>query len=404
MPMRILIACYTFPPSSGIGGRRWAKFAKYLQRAGAEVTMVAAAGTDNNSPWANDVVGINQTRFISRYPIILTGTPKSVFDRLWYRLQLLRMRWLGKGTPYDRALLDRENYKQTIRQEIARFNPEVIIATGAPFRILSFTAELRLEYPEIKFFADFRDPWTWGEAFGYNQLNPKRLRHEQKMEQNVVQVFDGIWSPWSEIITTLSEKYPSQAHKFSQLPHAFDLNDLPPSNSRAMQGQSDTVRIIYGGTIYKHSREHFEFLARFVSGSSGRVVWQIYAQPAPNWLVHFSGSEVKAPLASQVFFAEAAQSDWLVLIIPPHAVNGVPTKVLEYAALGKPIVMLGHRGDLSDFVLRNKLGLFAESEADLSKILFSNFAPAMDKAQLEAYRFDKVTARLLECIAETRSK
>ena len=54
---KILVVSYTFPPSPGIGGRRWAKFSKVLVQKGWDVDVIAAKITrDSESVWMKDVL------------------------------------------------------------------------------------------------------------------------------------------------------------------------------------------------------------------------------------------------------------------------------------------------------------------------------------------------------------
>jgi hypothetical protein len=60
----ILIIC-TFPPAPSIGGRRWAKFSKYLTRAGINVSVFAAkSNKGDKSLWTKDVEDIKSIHAI----------------------------------------------------------------------------------------------------------------------------------------------------------------------------------------------------------------------------------------------------------------------------------------------------------------------------------------------------
>ena len=70
----VLLVSYTFPPYKGIGGRRWAKFAKALARRGHPVHVIHSAGADSlkGSLWSADV----------EHPNIITHPlPQRVVDR-----------------------------------------------------------------------------------------------------------------------------------------------------------------------------------------------------------------------------------------------------------------------------------------------------------------------------------
>jgi hypothetical protein len=58
MPKKVLIVSYIFPPKSGIGGRRWAKFSKYLNRMDIDIKVLTfqKKNDSNFSNWSKDIV------------------------------------------------------------------------------------------------------------------------------------------------------------------------------------------------------------------------------------------------------------------------------------------------------------------------------------------------------------
>ena len=82
MNKKVLIVCYSFPPYPGIGGRRWAKFAKYLYRNGYNVNVISSKNkADENSQWKTDIEEYsNNIDYIeSNYPFYLGINPKSIY-------------------------------------------------------------------------------------------------------------------------------------------------------------------------------------------------------------------------------------------------------------------------------------------------------------------------------------
>ena len=78
MNKKVLIVCYSFPPYPGIGGRRWAKFSKYIKLLGTEVFVISSKNPFNEkSNWTTDIEGINVTRLPLIYPKALISFPKS---------------------------------------------------------------------------------------------------------------------------------------------------------------------------------------------------------------------------------------------------------------------------------------------------------------------------------------
>lgn len=399
---RILILSYTFPPEGGIGGRRWAKFAKYLQRAGVDVSVIAAnTGRKQDSPWTTDIEGLKVKRFRSAYPTVLGTSPGTFFDKLQYRWSLFVARQRSKGSPYDKAIGDRKHMTVLFEAEMHTFQPHVVIATGAPFLLLSFIAEMRSMYPSSLFIADFRDPWTWGETFGYRSLSSRRLAFELRMEAKVIEAFNVITSPWPSMIDHLKLAYPKSLDKFHLLSHAYDTDDLPPMTSVPQIGKRNRKRIIYGGSLYAQVESECTILAQFIAKHQGDFQWDIYSDSFPRWLESGPSIKLHPSVASRQFLHSASTADWLLLLIPDLLKDGVPTKVLEFLAIGKPVLIMGASGKLSQFVMEFGSGLLAENESDLAKILFSNFEPSINKSRLATYRYDKQTEVLLGIVKDS---
>src|SRR6185437_7132391 len=89
----VLIISYIFPPAPGIGGRRWAKFAKFFRRKNVDVYVISSKIVDDKvSTWATDVEGIEVIRLDSKYPNIISTTPNSVIDKILYRIKLIEVK------------------------------------------------------------------------------------------------------------------------------------------------------------------------------------------------------------------------------------------------------------------------------------------------------------------------
>src|SRR6185312_8702248 len=106
----VLIICTAFPPFPGIGGRRWAKFAKYFAKNGVNCHVINAVNYSKNvSLWNKDVespnIVIHPLKFRFQYWLSHTNTS------LPYRIaaKLLRMGInLTKYSPHLYSSLSRK--------------------------------------------------------------------------------------------------------------------------------------------------------------------------------------------------------------------------------------------------------------------------------------------------------
>lgn len=399
---RILIAAHTFPPYSGIGGRRWAKFAKYFEREGHDVSVISAdLGQTKNSNWTQDVRNVKHSTYPHKFPAVLSSDPSTVVKKMSYRLALKRMLRKSKGTPYDRALLDKVSFQEKLKSELSDKHPDILIVTGAPFMLLVYAADLKADFPETTFVADFRDPWTWGTSYGYKALSPKRLAFEKGLEQKVCEVFDVITSPWPEIIEKLKLAYPSGANKMKVLSHGYDPDDV--QGGQVAFGESPTTKkILYGGTIYDGMVEQLIAIGQIALAHTDEFTVDIYASSVSQ-IEGVEGIDVKSSLPSVEFFQKAREADFLLFPIPEHLKDGVPTKLYEYAALRKPVLAFGHKGKVSDFVEQNGMGVFIESFKDIPSFINENKKFTSDGVWFKAYAFESIVSSFLSEINQLKT-
>lgn len=396
--IRILIVSHTFPPAPGIGGRRWAKFAKYLRRQGHFVDVLTADQTaSSNSSWTADVEGIPVHTYAHYFPAALDKKPKDLLEKIAYRSALYNMNRKSNGSPYDRALNDEKAFVKELLQLLDFQDFQCVIVTGAPFRLLSYTATLISRFPQIVFMADFRDPWTWGEAYGYKHLPLERLRFEKDSEKKVVDAFNLISSPWPEIVKKLKGKYPKNTDKIFQISHGYDPEDIPKFEQIG-KVKSEKVKLVYGGSLYKDSRDSIARLIDFVTKNANRFELDIYSNDDWKSDQKFEAVHFHKPISSKEFFAISQNADWLIFFIPEHAKNGIPSKLYELAALKVPIAAMGRKGTLSELIESKNLGRFLAEESNPDTFFGTPFNVDSDRNWLADYSIDSISRKFVDRI------
>lgn len=391
---RILIVSQTFPPFSGIGGRRWAKMAKYMDRKGMLVSVLSARLKHRNSSWKKDTPHVPHQTYRHRFPEVIEIGPKSFLDKISYRLWLTFLKLKSKGSPYDRALLDRKSFTAKFEKCLFEYKPDAVIVSGAPFRLLQFVIPFIRRNSQIKFIADFRDPWSWGDSYGYSNLNHKRKKFELSLEKKALSSFHLVTTPWPEIVSKLQTIHPEQADKIKLLPHGYDSDDFQDKSNDNKKGKK---RIVFGGTIYRGMESTIHKIIKEVSQNKHGFELSLFS----NDLTSTSTSNkihISQPLPVNQFFAQIRNSTAVILLIPEHMKNGIPSKLYEYAYVGTPIVMLGKRGPTSNFIEENGFGVFVDNPENLFDSIINLPLLEPKHEELDNHSIQNITERFLNQI------
>ena len=187
---RVVIVCFTFPPYPGIGGRRWAKFARCIHEKGNAIQVIAAVkNPESKSAWLRDTeLYKDRIHFLpSGYPSILTMVPQNIWQRMLYRLALAYVKFrIREGNYFDPSSFFGPRVARKVEGFIQQGYNNVIISCG-PFRMTRELLQLKEKYPNVNFILDFRDPWANNKtAFGFQSIGEVRLQAEIQMEKEVV--------------------------------------------------------------------------------------------------------------------------------------------------------------------------------------------------------------------------
>jgi hypothetical protein len=362
------------------------------------VEVIAADMPDEvDSPWADDVAGISVKRFKTTFPTSLKKQPTKLVDKVKYRMALRKMVLKTKGTPYDRAALDQLAFRSLFRQRMEAFRPDVVVATGAPFDLLYFTAAELESFPEILSLGDLRDPWVNGSSFGYSALSERRLKIEKQKEAKVVSTFDLVSMPWRENIEELKQRHPQHEEKLFVLPHFFDEDDLQSEDV-----VDDPPDLIYGGGVYEGLGAAMAELSQFAKVHELKMEIRTNSRVDQSFQHDFF--KVLPPLDSKAFLARVKSAKNSLLFLPEGKRYGL-TKLYELAACGNPILAIGKKSNLSELIEKESLGTFIRIDhltADLEKALEEQPNFEMNKNWLSRHSLSHVTAGLTNLFKSKR--
>ena len=397
--LKILIISYTFPPNPAIGGKRWAKFAKYLKKQNNDVYILTKKEINSNPIE-------NYYYFNNKYPIALTTVPANFYEKIKYHLSKLYLNIRVKGTIYDSSVFLEKTITSKTIKIIKDKNIDTVIVTGAPFRLLYFISKIIPDFPNINFIADFRDPWTWGKGYGLSIISEKRKNHEKWMESLVLEKYNFITVPVVSMATHLKKQYPENSNKVILLPHGYDPDDIPPTHSKT---QNKIPKIIYGGTLYDEQKYSYDEFCNFLNKNTNIANFYFYTNTSHwanyinNKVKHNNNMYFSKQLNNKMFLTKVAESDFFIAFYPDKFKNHFSTKFSEIIATKTPIIFVGSKGYISNFLIKNKLGYHIQPQnikTDLEKIITSKLSTEMDfnSIYLSKFNISNITKSFVKLI------
>ncbi len=369
---KVLIITYYWPPASSPGVFRFLKFSKYLLKYGYEpyVLTVRNGTFPSLDPSLleeiNPEIKVFKTKTIEPFSIYskLVGNKTkslpvgmvpqendSFKKRIMYFIRAnlfipdARKGWNYFAFKKAKALIEKENISK-------------IITTGPPQSTHLVGLKLKNKL-NIKWIADFRDPWT---NIFYNQFFPRSKKTEKKdffLESSVLENAD-----CSVVVSNgLYDEFKNRARRIEFIPNGFDLNDIPERKSvvtnkfiMAYVGNFKSNQNIglFWETIkeLKAEIEDFEnlFLLRITGNCHSEVLERVKNYDISDLV------EIEGHVSHEKAITRMLESNLLLFIIP-RALNNkliLTGKLFEYLASRAPVLSIGPLGGDADRLLDEK--------------------------------------------------
>jgi len=394
----ILIVNYGFPPNPGVGGRRWAFFAKHLAKKGYKVHVLCNEYKGDLESVYVDIITDNniQLHWLPNfYPSIVNTHPHTILDKIKYRFWDFILTNYSKGSPYDKTLFLKSRIKKTGLQLIELYNIQNVIVTGAPFRLLYYFAEIKPNISNL--IIDFRDPWSWGDLYGFKDLNIKKKTFEKKMESFAIEKADVVLTPVGKMHSELEDLYPVWSSKIKLLAHGFDKENIVPREKNT-KNKKKSLNLIYIGTIYDGVNNYFEEIARATKANNVDIKIAFFGSNKNNLSISNSSFTFHPPLKPKDLFIQIQKYDFCLMMYPDRIKDYISTKFYEVIYSKTPILGIGNDGKISQFIKTKKVGIHIQPSSILetftSEFPFSTYQhePEID---IEKYSFDQLTDQLI---------
>ncbi|WGF92270.1 glycosyl transferase family 1 [Aequorivita marisscotiae] len=405
-----LIITYYWPPAGGPGVQRWLKFVKYFRQFGVEPIVYAPENPNYPLVDENFSAEIPDDIKIVKHPInepyrfaklfskkktekmssgIISKKDSSAMEKLMlyvrgnFFIPDARVGWVKPSVKF-------------LSQFIAENTVDVVITTGPPHSVHLIGMQLKKEL-NLKWIADFRDPWTTIHYHKSLRLNKTSARKHKELEASVLKS--------ANIVTVTS-----------------------PTTKKEFQMITDTpIEVITNGydilpeiTFKLDTAFSISHIGSLLSERNPEVLWKVLNEICTenetfkaDLLLQFAGAvsdEVKQSLKKfqldqnctflgYVSHSEALklqhQSQLLLLVEINSAETRaiIPGKLFEYLAAKRPIIALGPKeSDIEEIILETKSGKFFSywSDAELKiEILKSYEAYKKGKLQIASEGIDK---------------
>lgn len=392
---KILVITYYWPPAGGPGVQRWLKFVKYLPEFGWKPTVFIPENPsypivdETLKKEVSKELEIIRTKIWEPYQLAeLFGKDNKKFKAgqfdvgnnqswksqlsIWVRGNFFipdaRVFWVKPSVEYLKKFLKENQF-------------DAFVTTGPPHSMHLIGLGLKKEFPDLKWIADFRDPWTEISYYKHLKLTKAADQKHRNLEQKVFETAD------ITLATSFSdaENFRKKGANAFCITNGFDRNEIEAKVEQANSkftlsyiGVLEQLRNpeVLWKVLNELVSENEEFKENFELKFVGRIDDKILTKiehsslkNSVNNLGYLSHSEANV---------EMVNSDLLLITnFPDDSSKGIiPGKIFEYLATGKQIVSFGPKeSDVKKILEETNAGkhFSYDDESELKTFLLQKF-------------------------------
>jgi glycosyltransferase involved in cell wall biosynthesis len=411
---KALIISYYWPPAGGSGVQRWLKFTKYLPKYNWQPIVYTP---DNPYFEVKDEALLNDIPAEAEIWKTSIWEPYSLKDKIFGKggesqsagvisnkksLKNKVLNWV-RGNVFipDPKIYWVKPSVKVLLKKIKEEGIEYIITTGPPHSMHLIGLGLKKAMPNLKWIADFRDPWSELDLLDEFHLSSSSRKKHKDLEREVLETAD--------ITLTVSETWVEDfkrlgANRVELITNGYDADDFelkPKINDKFIIGHYGLLNHLRNPknlwkSLDELCTENFDFdnkLKIHLSGNiDGEVLAEIEAYPQLKAKVKQLGYLSHAQVLEQY-----NEADLLLLLLfnSKSGVGNYPGKIFEYFASQKPILAFGPEGsDTQKLIEKTNTGkCFSYDEKNLKNNILTLFKKEenFDLENMESFSREKLT-------------
>lgn len=431
---KVLIITYYWPPAGGPGVQRWLKFAKYLPEFGWEPIIY----TPENPSYP-----LMDETLTKEVPKDLKIVKTNIWEPYQIAEKFSKSNKKFKGGQFDvgknqsfvskLSIFIRGNFFipdarkfwvkpsiQFLKKYLKEQHIDTIVTTGPPHSLHLIGLGLKKEIPNLKWIADFRDPWTEISYYKHLKLTSGSDRKHRELEKSVFENAD----------LTLATSY-TDAENFREnganafcVTNGFDNENTSTPLSVTNENEKPKFTLSYVGVLEqlrnpenlwkalvllceKHQDFAKDFELKFVGRVDDKILNEIENSVLKNNIRNIGY------LAHNESVKEMENSNLLLITnFPSESSKGIiPGKLFEYLATGRQIISFGPKdADVETILNKTKAGKhFDYSEnLEIQEFIFSLYEDwksgksIQSLANINEFSRRELTKKLAELLSDLK--
>jgi len=420
---KVLIITYYWPPAGGSGVQRWLKFSKYLPENGWKPYVFTPDSPSFDVKDEDLLSDIHEETEVWKTPI---WEPYSLKDKLF-----------GKSESSNAGIIqDKFSFKNKImnwvrgnifipdpkvfwiKPSIKLLNKKIkeegithLVSTGPPHSMHLIALGLKKHNLDLKWIADFRDPWSELDLLNDFHLTKKSKQKYRKLEKEVLQN--------SDVCLTVSETWVESfkdlgSNNVKLVTNGFDEEDFTvkeKENDKFIIGHFGLLNHLRNPKklwkiLYDLCDENPEFNEKLEIRISGNIDTEVL-QNITQYFHLKNKVKVLGYLSHKEVLDEYNKSSVLLLLLfnSESGIGNYPGKIFEYFAAKRPILAFGPKeSDIQKLMEKTKSGVYHDYSDDNLKesiiSLFENKEEFIASDKINNFTRKKLTQQLSDLLDE----
>jgi len=271
--------------------------------------------------------------------------------------------------------------------------PDAIVSVSPTFTAVLAGRSAHLASPAARWIIDLGDPFSLETDIAPNN-RALYARLNARAERRAFAQAHAVSVTTPQTAKRYAEAFPEAAYKIHVIP---PLLSIPPADAQPLFAPGEALRLVYVGTLYRRLREPGFMLQLFeaLRGRDRRCELHLFGDvqdfgaELEGWRSRLQGAlHVHGTVPRETVARAVAGADILVNIGNTTR-DQLPSKVVEYAAAGKPILNLARHADDSSVT-------FLETYPDRLTLFDAGAAPAASQVDALAAFAERLPRRLPE--------